>query len=171
MDGRVDYVCAIKPTVEQVPAPLVRWFFSGPHDDVCRPIHRLQYYLETNCLQPLAGYHGCSIEEWSVVDLEYHDRCPIVARLLQKLARLEQVVFDDRVSAYIRRIRAATRVHRVAGPGVVRLSDRPMKICHLVHRMEEGLARLLVVEGRVKEIRPEPALLPKRIHDKRLQIG
>src|SRR4051794_19289612 len=67
----------------------------------------------------------------NVIDLEYHDRCSIVARFLQKLARLEQVVFDDRLGAYIRRIRAATRVYRVAGPVVVRLSERPIKICHL----------------------------------------
>ena len=58
----------------------------------------------------------------------------------------------------------------MAGPVILRLSDGPSEICHLVHHVEQRLARLLVVERRVQPVRPEPALRPERIDEERLQI-
>ena len=42
-----------------------------------------------------------------------------------------------------------------------------MKIRYLVHHVEQCLARFLVVEGRVKVVRPEPALRPEGIEEER----
>jgi hypothetical protein len=50
------------------------------------------------------------------------------------------------------------------------LPDGPVKIRHLVHHVEQRLARLFVVEWRVGPVRLEPSLRPEGIDAKRLQI-
>ena len=54
----------------------------------------------------------------------------------------------------------------MAGPVVLRLSDGQMQIRDLVHHVEQGLARLLVVERRMDVVRSKPALRPEGIEAK-----
>jgi hypothetical protein len=45
-----------------------------------------------------------------------------------------------------------------------------MEIRQLIHHVEQGLPRLLAVEGRVEMVRPEPALQPEGIGKRRPQV-
>ena len=100
--------------------------------------------------------------------MENYDRLAIVARLLHKLPRSCEVVLDDRLGTDPRRVGAATGKYRIARPIIVTLPDGPMKICQLVHHVEQCLTRLLVVEWRMEKVRPEPALRAEGIEDERL---
>ena len=102
--------------------------------------------------------------------MEHHDRPAVVARLLHELPRSCEVVLHDRLGTDRRRVRAAAGKYRIASSVILRLADRPSEICHLVHHVEQRLARLLVVERRVEEVRPEPALHPEGIEEERLEI-
>src|SRR5262249_22945810 len=105
---------------------------------------------------------------WSVGDLKHHDRPSVIARLRYELPRLCEVVLHHRRGTNPRHVRAAAGKYRIAGPIILRLANGPGKIGFLVHHMEQCLARLLVVERRMEEIWPEPALCPQRIEDERL---
>ena len=50
------------------------------------------------------------------------------------------------------------------------MADSPSKIGYLVHHVEQCFACLVVVERRMKAVRPEPTLGPEGIDGKRLQI-
>ena len=102
--------------------------------------------------------------------MQDYDRLPIVAGFLDELACFLQVMLNHRGSPNPRLVGAATGKYRIAGPIIVRLPDGPSEICHLVHHVEQCLAYLLVVERRMKEVRPEPALHPKRINGECVQV-
>src|SRR5215813_13722138 len=87
--------------------------------------------------------------------MEHDDRMAIVARLLHELPRSCEVVLDDRLGTDPRCVGSAAGKYRRANPIIFRLSDSPSKICFLVHHVEKCLARLLVVERRMEEVRPE----------------
>src|SRR5262245_23761906 len=69
----------------------------------------------------------------------------------------------NRFGADRRGVGATAGEYRRARPVILRLSKNPMKICHLIHHVEQRLTRLFVVEWGVKEVRSKPALYSERI--------
>src|SRR5829696_4593648 len=90
--------------------------------------------------------------------MEKHDWAAIIAQIFDELSSSFEVVLHQRLGTASRRVRTSAGKYRVAGPVVLGLSEGPMKIRHLIHHVEQRLPRLFVVERRMEEVRPEPAL-------------
>src|SRR4051794_40400254 len=90
--------------------------------------------------------------------MEQDDWPAIIAGVLHELPSSFEVVLDHRLGTTSRHIRTATGKYRVASPVILRLSEGPMKIRHLVHHVDQCRPSLLVVERRMEAVRPEPAL-------------
>src|SRR5262249_37830889 len=168
VDSGISDIRGRPPRMKQAPPALVRRVLARPHYQARCPIHRFKDDLEADRLQTLARDDRCRVEERNVGDVEHHDRLAIVARLLHKLPRPCEVVLYDWLGTDIRRVRAAAGKYRRAGPVIARLSDRPSKICLLVHHVDQRLARLPVVEWRMQADRSEPAVRPEGIDEESL---
>src|SRR5262245_17093652 len=103
--------------------------------------------------------------------MQDYDWLTVVAGFLDELARFREVVLKDGRRPDPGLIGTAAGKYGIARAVIVRLTDSPGKISHLVHHVKQRLARLLVIERRVKEVRSEPALYADLIEEERLQVG
>src|SRR5262249_4577547 len=168
---RADHVRRRKESVENVPATLGWRLLTLPHDQAGRPVHFPELDFEADGLEALTRHLRSACEE-GIVDLLNDDHRPtVVARITHELPRLVEVVLHDWLGPSVRGIGAATGIDGVAGSVVLGLADGQVKIGHLVHHVEQRLARLLVVERRMQVIRAQPALDSQGLDDSGPQGG
>src|SRR2546426_4822826 len=117
--------------------------------------------FRSDLLELLAQDETAAVHLGPIRGIEDDERPAIVAALLQELPRTLEVR-PRRTGLALVGLVAAHEVRR-ARPVELGLTDGSLQPQLLVHEVEQGLARLLVVERRVQVIRPQPALDPRRI--------
>src|SRR5215467_12931109 len=168
MDGRTEHVCCHPPRMQEVPAALLGGFLARAKAEVRRPVRCLEDDVEADRLQSLTRDKRRSVHWYAIGDVEHNDGPAVVARLLHELSRSRQVVFDDRFRSCLRCVGTAAREDGMTRSVIFRGANGQGKICHLVHHVEESLARLPVAEWRLEMVRPQPALRAEGIEEERL---
>ncbi len=148
--------------VEDVPAALRRRILLGAAGHDRLPVHRLQVDLEADLLQRLLADRRKLVRGEQVGRVHHHDRRAVVAALLQELARLLEIGFDQQVAVALLVGRAAHQ-RRVADPvdlGVAHLGAQEILLGDRIHRRLPGLE---VVERRVEVVEAHDDLAALRV--------
>ena len=159
--------------VEGAPAALVGRILLGAARDQRLPVHRLHVDLEATLLEQRLGDRRHVGEHRKGGRLHEHDRCAVVARLLQQRLGFLEVRLGQQVALDLDAVGRAADESGRADLVILLLSDRRLEVILLPHRMERGLADLGIVERLGEPVETDDELLAERVpvHDLNALVG